>query len=103
MYLVGNKADLTDERTISIEDANAMAEKLHAYYFETSAKTGQNINELFEDIAYQIEKTEHHEPVQAQPILQENPRKRMRFFNFFNKTEIYVFFFPLKIHIINKN
>lgn len=76
LYLVGNKADLTDERCISIEQANEMAEKLNANYFETSAKTGQNINELFEDIAYQIEKSEHHEPAaNSQPTLQENPRK----------------------------
>ena len=75
LYLVGNKADLTEERCISIEEANAMAEKLHAFYFETSAKTGQNINELFEDIAYQIEKSEHHEQTATQPTLQENPHK----------------------------
>ncbi|KAK8899557.1 hypothetical protein M9Y10_001873 [Tritrichomonas musculus] len=77
LYLVGNKADLTDERTVSIEQASDMADKLNASYLETSAKTGQNINELFEDIAYHIEKAEPSVPVVTPtPLTQRSPSNK---------------------------
>jgi Ras-related protein Rab-6A len=49
--IVGNKADKTEERTVSKEDAQAKANGFSAIYAETSAKTGMNIKELFRDIA----------------------------------------------------
>lgn len=78
LYLVGNKSDLVQERTVSLEDANNFADKLRARYFETSAKTGQNINELFEDIAYNIEKHEEKPQNNLKPVLQESTAQKQQ-------------------------
>jgi len=49
--LVGNKADLVDDRTVSEEEASSYAEELDLLYFETSAKENVNVEELFNSIA----------------------------------------------------
>jgi len=55
MLLVGNKADITEKRAVTAEDAQAMADSsFSGRYFETSAKTGQNINKVFEDLTRQV-------------------------------------------------
>ncbi len=47
-FLVGNKNDLEDLRSIPKKDALAFAKKINALaYIETSAKTGTNVNESF--------------------------------------------------------
>ena len=45
-FLVGNKSDLSEQRTIKIEEANKFAEEHNLPYIETSAKDGINIEEL---------------------------------------------------------
>ena len=48
IFLIGNKADLAEERVISKEMAEKIKEDYEIDYFmETSAKTGLNIQELF--------------------------------------------------------
>ena len=47
IYLVGNKADLIKEREVSYEEAKDFADKINIPYIEISAKTGDNINKLF--------------------------------------------------------
>ena len=51
VYLVGNRVDLaeiSDLRQVSYEEGvKCMREKRLNNFFETSAKTGQNVNELF--------------------------------------------------------
>ncbi len=54
VVLAGNKADLENERRISTMEAQELAEKLGLYYVETSAKTSENINEIFEWISLQL-------------------------------------------------
>ena len=50
--LVGNKADLTDERKISEEKALQWCKDNGAIaYYETSAKTSSKVKEAFEDLA----------------------------------------------------
>ena len=47
LVLVGNKLDLENERQISYEEGESFAQKNNMYFFETSAKTGINIENLF--------------------------------------------------------
>ncbi len=48
--LVGNKIDLKDERKIILPMSEHLSKKLNAPYFETSAKTGVNVPDIFEKI-----------------------------------------------------
>lgn len=43
----GNKSDLSDKRAMTAEQINEVVGKLDAEYFETSAETGEGIDELF--------------------------------------------------------
>lgn len=36
-YVVGNKTDLTDSRTVLYDEANEFANSVNSYYWETSA------------------------------------------------------------------
>ncbi|MCK4382597.1 MAG: GTP-binding protein [Candidatus Lokiarchaeota archaeon] len=49
--LIGNKADLKEERKIILPMAEHLSEKLNAPYFETSALTGDNVKQVFHKIA----------------------------------------------------
>lgn len=57
LILVGNKIDLSDSRVVSKEDGEVLAQQLGLSYIESSAKTGENIEEAFRMIALQILKT----------------------------------------------
>lgn len=51
VYLVGNRVDIKESIEVTTEDGlNLMREKLFSNFFETSAKTGQNVKELFQAI-----------------------------------------------------
>ncbi|MFX1565673.1 MAG: Rab family GTPase [Promethearchaeota archaeon] len=55
LVLVGNKADLGNERQISKEIAEKTAQEQEMlFYCETSAKSGENISLLFNDIAQRL-------------------------------------------------
>ncbi len=49
--LIGNKIDLKDERKIIKPMADHLAEKLNCTYYETSAKTGDNVKLIFQKTA----------------------------------------------------
>ncbi|CAH2050879.1 unnamed protein product, partial [Thlaspi arvense] len=55
MALVGNKADLQEQREVPIQDGMDCAEKNGMFFIETSAKTADNISQLFEVCSYQID------------------------------------------------
>ena len=45
MVLIGNKADLQEERAVTWEYAKEFADRYCMYYVEVSAKTGEGIQE----------------------------------------------------------
>lgn len=49
--LAGNKCDLDSRRAVPREEAEAYAEEAGLLFFETSAKSSTNVNELFTSIA----------------------------------------------------
>ena len=51
IVLVGNKADLTDERQVTYEEGKKLAEDKGFHFFETSCKDGANVSECFIDLA----------------------------------------------------
>ena len=54
MILVGNKCDLIESRQIPFEKGKEMAEKNNMMFFETSAKTGENVEKIFVDSTKEI-------------------------------------------------
>jgi Ras-related protein Rab-11A len=53
--LIGNKMDLKDERVVSTEQGQKLADEIKASDFvETSAKYGENVELAFKNLVYQI-------------------------------------------------
>ena len=50
IILVGNKIDMEGKRVVSTEEGEKMAEEYELMFFECSAKTGENIDEAFNEL-----------------------------------------------------
>lgn len=55
--LLGNKADMEDTRVVSYEEGKQYAATIDWNFIETSAKTGQNVEETFTSIAKHLTKS----------------------------------------------
>ncbi|XP_041006807.1 ras-related protein RHN1-like isoform X1 [Juglans microcarpa x Juglans regia] len=56
MFLVANKADLEEKRKVAVEEGEQYANENGLVFLETSAKSAQNVNELFYEIAKRLAK-----------------------------------------------
>ncbi|XP_073240902.1 ras-related protein Rab-27A-like isoform X2 [Porites lutea] len=56
IVLIGNKADLEDQKQVDENEARRLAETLGLKYFETSALSGQNVSESVEALLDQVMK-----------------------------------------------
>jgi len=71
IYLVGNKIDVKDEdRCVKTEDGKKLAEEFKLPFFESSAKNGININEIFEQIVENID--EVYSKLEPQKTIKKN-------------------------------
>ena len=52
--MVGNKMDLREDRKVQLEEALNYLKNKNCDLFETSAKTGETVNEIFKTIASKI-------------------------------------------------
>ena len=52
--LVGNKSDLTDQRAVTLANAQAQAKEWNVPYMETSAKTRENVDKVFFELMREI-------------------------------------------------
>ena len=68
VILLANKIDLQD-RKISKEEGEALAKEFNCPYFETSAKTGENIDEAFLTLARIVKEKKEKEPTQDSQTL----------------------------------
>ena len=67
VYLIGNRADLEDEREVTREVAEAFCkENKIARFFETSAKTGQNVEDVFSLVAKELYLTNQKEDSESE-------------------------------------
>ena len=56
MVLVGNKIDLEEKREVSFDEGQNFAEQNNMLFFETSAKSGDNIENIFYESAELVSK-----------------------------------------------
>eukprot|EP00700_Malawimonas_jakobiformis_P003811 EC726731.1.p1 GENE.EC726731.1~~EC726731.1.p1 ORF type:complete len:208 (+),score=33.86 EC726731.1:110-733(+) len=67
--LAGNKLDLEAQRKVDYEEARRYAEENGVMFMETSAKTAQNVRDLFLQIAQKLPKTAPSRPAQPQGVV----------------------------------
>ena len=61
IILIGNKCDLNKERIISKEEGKELSNKYQLSFFETSNKTGENVEEAVLDLINKIIKTKKND------------------------------------------
>ena len=54
IFLIGNKIDLADQRKITKEQGEELAEEFKIPFFEASAKSGENVDEVFKALYEKI-------------------------------------------------
>lgn len=67
IILVANKVDLEDKRSVTNKEGIELARKFNVPYFESSAVTGLNLDEIFSESAKKYMST-HLEETKEAPV-----------------------------------
>ena len=70
--LVGNKCDMTDEKMIEAEQGADLAKEFGMQFFETSAKTGLNVQEAFIYLAQKVKEKREKMALLNPPVQETN-------------------------------
>jgi len=73
LVIAGNKADLEESRAVEREAGGALAHKIGCPFYETSAKTRQNVEEIFVQIVREVLKQK--KPPEPEPAPTTTPQK----------------------------
>jgi small GTP-binding protein len=76
IVLVGTKLDLGDSRAVESDRANVFAGDHHIEYFESSAKTGEGVSEIFDRVAELILRYHAPEEIIAPPNEPDPPQNQ---------------------------
>ena len=60
IFIVGNKADLTENFQVSMNEVNEWAKQMDYKVMFTSAKTGKNVTQLFHNLSVELLKSRTH-------------------------------------------
>ena len=64
LILVGNKSDVSnDVRQVTFDEGKQLAQEFECPFYETSAKTGDGVREVFEEIVREIKKKRPSKPI----------------------------------------
>ena len=55
IYLVGNKIDKNDQRVVNYDEGKKLAEEFKLKYYETSARTNENVDSTFLDLIKEVD------------------------------------------------
>ncbi|XP_014206499.1 ras-like protein 2 [Copidosoma floridanum] len=75
MLMVGNKADLDQQRAVSVEEAQNLARQLKIPYIECSAKIRMNVDQAFHELVRIVRKFQLSERPLSKPNYKKNKKK----------------------------
>ncbi len=76
IFLIGNKNDKVDERKVSTEEGSKLAKEYNLPFFEASAKSGENVEEIFKALYKKI--SEVYIDIQKEKGLNLTPKGKKR-------------------------
>ena len=78
LFLIGNKIDKKDERKITTEQGQQLAEEYNLPFFEASAKSGENVEEIFKNLYQKISEVYVDIQKERGSKLHSNNKKRIK-------------------------